>query len=198
MTSYHGLVQVGQVRPGDWVAVYGAGGIGLAAVQIAAGVGALPVVVARHDDKLELARKVGAAAVINGTRTNPVEAVKEVTGGGADLTVDAVGARETMLNGIKSLRPGGTHVQIGMLSQGPEGEVPLTVDPLIINEISLKGSWGMPAVEFPKLLAQVAAGKLSPGALVTGEIPLSRVNEPLDAMTSFNTLGIKVITNFAN
>ena len=56
----------------------------------------------------------------------------------------------------------------------------------------------MPAVEIPKILDLVAAGMISPGELVTGEIPLSRVNEPLDAMTSFNTLGIKVITNFAN
>lgn len=198
MTSYHGLVRVGQVEPGDWVAVYGAGGIGLAATQIASAVGALPVVVARHDEKLQLAKKVGAAAVVNGVKTNPVEAIKEITGGGADLSVDAVGARETMLNGINSLKAGGTHVQIGMLSEGAEGEVPLTVDPLIISEIAIKGSWGMPAVEFPKLLNQVAAGKLNPGALVTGEIPLSRINEPLDAMTSFNTLGIKVITDFAH
>lgn len=196
MTAYHGVVEVGRVHPGDWVAVYGAGGVGLSATQIATGAGANVIAVDIAEDKLSLAQKVGAVHTVNSTKNDPVEAVRDITHGGADMSVDALGIPATLRGAVGSLRRHGRHVQIGMTPEGKNGEVPLTINNLIANEVSYRGSFGMPAVEFPSLLNQVAAGSLNPGQLVTKTIKLSDVNESLQNMTTYKTVGVSVITDF--
>src|SRR5207249_5180632 len=91
MTSFHGIVDQAQVKAGEWVAVYGCGGIGLSAIQIASAIGANVIAIDLDYRKLELAKKVGATKVINGKKTEPVAAVVELTGGGAHVAVDALG-----------------------------------------------------------------------------------------------------------
>ena len=196
MTAYHGIVEVGQIHPGDWLVVYGAGGVGLSATLVATSAGANVIAVDIADDKLALARKVGAIATINSRETDPVEAVRELTDGGADKSVDALGISETLHNAVNSLRSRGTHIQIGMTAEGPVGDVALTINDLIAKEIDFRGSFGMPAVEFRYLLNQVAASKMKPGQLVTKTIALSEVNDALTAMSTYNTVGTTVITDF--
>lgn len=198
MTAYHGVVEVGKVHPGDWLVVYGAGGVGLSATQIASGAGANVIAVDIADDKLDLARKIGAVETINSSTTDPIEAVREITGGGADMSVDALGIPTTLRNAVGSLRRRGTHVQIGMTPEGEGGEVALTINDLITNEIDYRGSFGMPTVEFRYLLDQVSTGKLHPGDLVTRAIGLSDVNEALDNMTTYKTVGTSVVTDFTH
>ena len=198
MTAYHGVVEVGRVHPGDWLVVYGAGGVGLSATQIATSAGANVIAVDIADDKLDLARKIGAVETINSSNTDPVGAVRELTRGGADMSVDALGIPVTLRNAVASLRPRGRHVQIGMTPEGKNGEVPRGINDLITNEISYRGSFGMPTVEFRYLLDQVATKKLQPGQLVTKTIPLSKVNDALNAMTTYKTVGTTVITDFTN
>lgn len=198
MTAYHGVVEIGRVHPGDWVAVFGAGGVGLSATQIATSAGANVIAVDIADDKLDLARKVGAVQTVNSSGTDPVTAVREITGGGADMSIDALGIPVTLRSALASLRRRGVHVQIGMTPEGAKGEVPLTINDLITNEIDYRGSFGMPTVEFPYLLQEVATGKLHPGDLVTRTIKLSEVNDALNAMTTYKTVGTSVITDFKN
>lgn len=196
MTAYHGVIEVGRIHPGDWLVVYGAGGVGLSATLVATSAGANVIAVDLADDKLKLARKVGAVETINSHETDPVAAVRELTGGGADKSIDALGISDTLHNAVNSLRSRGIHIQIGMTPEGPAGQVPLTINDIVSKEIDFRGSFGMPAVEFRYLLNQVAAGKVKPGQLVAKTIALSEVNDALTAMSTYNTVGTSVITDF--
>ena len=94
MTSFHGLTDRAAVKPGEWVAVFGCGGIGLSAIEIARALGARPIGIDIGDDKLTLAKELGAEIVIKtGNGVDPAEAVRDATGGGAHVSVDALGNR---------------------------------------------------------------------------------------------------------
>ena len=142
MTSYHGVADRGAVRGGDWVVVNGCGGIGLSAVQVAAALGAQVVAVDLDEAKLSKARSEGAVETLNASDGDIPERVKEITGGGAQVSVDALGIRATMLNSVNSLRKGGVHVQIGITSAAEAGEVGLPIDLITMSEIEFRGSLG--------------------------------------------------------
>ena len=125
MTSYHGVADRGEVSGGDWVVVNGCGGIGLSAVQVAASLGAQVIAVDLEEGKLSLARSQGAVETINALESDVPMRVREITDGGADVSVDALGIKATMLNSVNSLRKGGVHVQIGITSADEAGEVGL-------------------------------------------------------------------------
>src|SRR5271170_2014964 len=91
VTAFHGILDQGRVQADETVVVYGCGGVGLSAIQIAAALGARVIAVDLDDRKLELAKEVGATDVINGKTTDPVKAVMELTHGGAEVSVDALG-----------------------------------------------------------------------------------------------------------
>ncbi len=196
MTAYHGVTTIGNVRPGDWVSIYGAGGVGLSATQIASSAGANVIIVDITDDKLDLAKRLGAVRTVNSTKDDPVEAIQDITKGGADVSIDALGIAQTVTNSVRSVRRKGSAVQIGMTPEGRNGQVPLTINDVVSNEISYRGSFGMPAVEFPAMLNQVATSKLRPGDLVTKHIGLDGVNQSMNDMTTFNTLGVSIITDY--
>lgn len=196
MTAYHGVLSVGKVRPGEWISVYGAGGVGLSAIQIATAAGANVIAVDISQDKLDFATKEGAVHTINSTETDPVEAIKEITHGGAHVSLDALGIKQTLLSSLKSVQPKGRAVQIGMTPMGKAGEMPIFANDIIANEISYLGSFGMPRSEFPQLLNQVATGKLRPGNLVTAETSLGGILDVYDDMSNFKVSGVTVITDF--
>lgn len=196
MTAYHGVLSVGAVRPGEWVSVYGAGGVGLSAIQIATAAGANVIAVDIQEDKLEFAQRVGAVATVNSGSEDPVEAVREITKGGADISVDALGINATLLSSLRSVRRKGRAVQIGMTAMGDKGLIPIAVNDIIAGEIAYLGSFGMPRSEYPNLLNQVASGKLRPGDLVTGETDLSGIVDIYDEMSNFTVKGVTVITDF--
>lgn len=114
-TSYRAVMQQGRVRAGEQVVVWGCGGVGLSAVQIAVAAGASVFAVDVSEGALELAASFGATPVRGG-----VDAVREATGGGGHLSLDALGSPQTCVDSILSLRPRGRHVQVGLLppSQG--------------------------------------------------------------------------------
>ena len=115
-TSFRAVVDQGRTRAGQWVAVHGCGGVGLSAVMIAAAVGANVIGVDIADDKLALARDLGAVATVNANSVADVaEAVIELTGGGAHVSIDALGAPTTCFNSVSCLRKRGKHVQVGLL-----------------------------------------------------------------------------------
>lgn len=196
MTSFHGLVAQAKVQPGEWVAVYGCGGIGLSAVQIAAAMGANVVAVDLDDRKLELAKKVGAGHTVNGKKTEPVAAVIEITGGGAHVAVDALGIAATCRNALTSLRKRGRHLQIGLTTAAEKGEVSFPVDRIVMMELQLNGSLGMQAAHYPSMLRMVESRKLQPKLMVTETVPLEKASATLAQMSNFENLGVTVINKY--
>jgi D-arabinose 1-dehydrogenase-like Zn-dependent alcohol dehydrogenase len=195
-TAYRAVVQQGRVAPGEWVAVYGCGGVGLSAVMIAAAAGARVVAVDVSPAALELAARCGAEVCLDAGTDHPdgdptATAVREATGGGAALTLDALGSPRTCLSAIASLRRRGRHVQVGLLPPA-EGRPVLPMELIIGHELEVLGSHGLATHAYPRLLELVGTGALRPQALVTGMIPLTAVPEALAGLDRPAGPGIRV------
>ncbi|WP_249593877.1 zinc-dependent alcohol dehydrogenase family protein [Peribacillus frigoritolerans] len=196
MTAYHGVMTQGNLKAGDWVSIYGSGGVGLSAVQIATAAGANVIAVDIGDDKLELAKKFGAVATVNSKRENAIEAIKEITKGGSRLSVDAIGHQDTVLSSVMSLQKGGRHVQLGMSSNPKGGLTSLPINLILAYEIEFIGSCGMPVPEYPKLIRMVEMGHLQPGKLVTKKIALDEINQAFEDMNQYTGSGMTVVTKY--
>ena len=197
MTSFHGLAHKADLEAGDWVSVHGCGGIGLSAVNIASALGAEVIAVDLFDEKLEMATDVGADHTVNANEVDdPAEAVRDLTDGGADVSVDALGIAETCQNSVNSLGLFGQHIQIGLTTKEEGGIVELPTDQMVRKEIEFIGSHGMQPTRYDQLLGMVARGKVHPEDLVTKHVGLADVSDRLAAMTNYETKGIEVITEF--
>lgn len=191
-TSYRALTAHGRVGPGDWVAVHGCGGVGLSAVMIAAALGARVVAVDVSAAALRLAAELGAETVVPG---GPAAAarVREVSGGGAHVSLDAVGSAATAVASVRSLRRRGRHVQVGLLL-GEHATPPLPMDLVVAQELQLLGSHGMAARDYPAMLELVASGALRPDRLVGAVVALADAGAALAAMSGpASTPGITVV-----
>nr|PZN38413.1 MAG: alcohol dehydrogenase [Bacillota bacterium] len=195
MTGYHAVIR-GNVQPGDWVAVHGAGGVGLSAIQTAYAIGARVIAVDIDDAKLEIARREGAVATVNARRESVPGAIREITRGGAHVSIDALGTRETILNSVLCLRKGGRHVQVGLTGQEEQGMVALPTDLIVSMELEFVGSLGNPHPQYQGLLALVEQGRLKPRSLVSRTVKLEEASDVLQAMSEFRTVGFTVITEF--
>ena len=192
-TAYRAVTAQGCVRPGDWVAVHGCGGVGVAAVAIAAALGAKPIAIDIRDAPLELAKQHGAVHVLNASGVQDIPAaVRELTGRGADLSIDALGSKATACNSILSLRKRGRHVQVGLLA-GDQANPPLPMGPVIANELEIVGSHGLAAREYPRLLELVAQGRLDAAGLVSRQLPLAEAPAALAELDRFEEVGVAVI-----
>ena len=179
-TAFRAVTEHGRVRPGDWLAVHGCGGVGLSAVMIGAALGARVVAVDVAPAALDRARALGAEyAVAAGPGT--VAAIQEITGGGAHVSIDALGAPAVAANSVRCLRRRGRHVQVGLLL-GPAAAPPLPMDLVIGRELEIYGSHGMAARDYPAMMAMVADGTLRPGAAIGQVIGLEDVGRVLAAM----------------
>jgi alcohol dehydrogenase len=193
-TAFRAVTAHGRVRPGDWLAVHGCGGVGLSAVMIGVALGARVVAVDVSSAARERARELGAEAVIEADGTGEVAdagqardntsggvaaAVAEITGGGAHVSVDALGSPAVAAESLRCLRRRGRHVQVGLLPGGP---VPLPMDLVIARELEVYGSHGMAAREYPAMMRLVADGTLRPGLLTGDVIGLEGVPRALAAM----------------
>jgi D-arabinose 1-dehydrogenase-like Zn-dependent alcohol dehydrogenase len=196
MTSFHGIVDRAKVQPGEWVAVYGCGGIGLAAINVAAACGANVIGVDLDAAKLELAKGVGAMHVINGKKTDAVQAVVDLTKGGAHVAVDALGIAATCRSAIMSLRKQGRHLQIGLTTSAEKGEIALPIDRMVTMELQVIASLGMQASHYPAMLQMVEAGRISPKSMVTGTCDLAGINRVFEEMNTFQNVGVTVCNNY--
>lgn len=195
-TSFRAVVDQGQTRAGQWVAVHGCGGVGLSAIMIATALGANVIAVDIDEAKLALARDLGAVACVNGATVADVpEAVMELTRGGAHVSLDALGHPTTCYNSILNLRPRGKHVQVGlMLGEHTSPQVPMAK--VIGQELEILGSHGMQAHRYDAMLAMIQSGKLAPERLVGDRISLAEAPSALMAMDKFQSVGATVITEF--
>ncbi|GAA0449976.1 hypothetical protein GCM10010361_12550 [Streptomyces olivaceiscleroticus] len=178
------------MSPGEWVAVHGCGGVGLSAVVIAAAAGARVVAVDRSPGALDLARKFGAVACVDAAHTaDTAETGRELTGGGAHVSLDALGAATTCAASVGRLRRRGRHVQVGLLPR----PVPVPMDRVIALELEILGSHGMAAHAYPPMLEAVRAGVLRPDLLTTSTLPLAAAPAALAAMGEASGAGVTVI-----
>ncbi|MET9909171.1 zinc-dependent alcohol dehydrogenase family protein [Streptomyces sp. NPDC006476] len=192
-TAFRAVVQQGRVAAGEWVAVHGCGGVGLSAVMIAAASGARVVAVDVSPAALDLARKFGATDVVDATRVpDTAAAILDLTGGGAHLSLDALGSPVTCAASVNGLRRRGRHVQVGLLPS-PDGTTPVPMARAIALELELLGSHGMAAHTYPPMLELVRAGVLRPDLLVTSTIALDATPAALTAMGTAPGAGVTVI-----
>ncbi|MEQ8478484.1 zinc-dependent alcohol dehydrogenase family protein [Fulvivirga sp.] len=195
-TSFRGVVDQGRVKPEEWVAVHGCGGVGLSAIMIAAAFGAQVIAIDINQDKLDLAKSVGASATINAaTSKDVIGAIREITEGGAHLSIDALGHPDVLFNSVSCLRKRGRHVQIGIMN-AEHNNSKIPIDLIIGKELEIVGSHGMQAHRYNEMLDMMKAGKLHPEKLVAKTISLSEVINKLPVMHQSKTSGIEVITDF--
>lgn len=193
-TSFRAITAHGQLTPGDWVAVHGCGGVGLSAVMIAAALGGRVIAVDISEPALDLARELGAEQVIDASKdADPAATIAQITGGGAQISMDALGSAITAVNSVRCLRRRGRHLQVGLLL-GEDSRPPIPMELVIARELEILGSHGMAARDYPAMLALIADQRLRPELLVTREIGLDDAPAALEAMgQEAPTAGMTVI-----
>jgi D-arabinose 1-dehydrogenase-like Zn-dependent alcohol dehydrogenase len=191
-TAYRGLVGRARLARGEWVAVVGAGGVGLSAVMIAKALGARVVAVDRNPAALDVARSLGADHVLVADGRDVAAAVHELTSGGVHVSVDAVGSEQTCADGIHSLRRRGRHVQIGLLPP-VEGHPRVPMARVIAWELDVLGSHGMAAADYPGMLALIESGALDPERLIERVIDLDEAARMLPGFDQATPAGMTMI-----
>lgn len=123
--------------------------------------GANPIAIDIAADKLDFARQMGAVAVVDGSRVADIpEAVREISGGGAHLSLDALGSPTTSFNSIRNLRRRGRHVQVGLLL-GEHASSAIPMAQVIAHELEIYGSHGMQAWRYDAMLEMMNQGNSS-------------------------------------
>ncbi|MFP5462126.1 MAG: Zn-dependent alcohol dehydrogenase [Gammaproteobacteria bacterium] len=183
ITGYGAVVHTAKVSPGETVAVIGCGGIGLSAVNGAAIAGAGRIIAVDRDPvKLEMARAFGATDVVDASAGDPAAQVLELTSGGVHYAFECVGLKQTVEQSFGMLRPGGTATIIGMVPFGTKVELH-GAD--FLRERRIQGS-AMGSnrfrVDMPRLVDFYLQGKLHLDRMISGRMPLERINEGFEEM----------------
>ena len=183
MTGVGAVLNTARVRPGDSVAVVGCGGVGLNVVQGAAIAGAQTIVaVDVVASKLETAVGLGATHTVDASAGNAIEAVHELTGGGADHAFEAIGRPETIELAIQLTGRAGQAILVGMAP--PDARIPFDALTATLEERSIRGCWYgscRPLVDFPMLVDLYTSGKLKLDPMIS-TCDLDGVNDAFEAM----------------
>ena len=167
------------IKAGATVAVFGCGGVGLNVIQGARLVNASRIIaVDLHDHKLEFTRRFGATDLVNASKTDPVQAIKDLTGGGVDYAFDAYGSNTTISNAVDSLRKTGTAVMVGLAPVGDRAAIDMS--DLVRNQKTLVGSYygsGSPHELFGKMIEFHQRGVIDVAGLIQQHYPLAKINE---------------------
>jgi alcohol dehydrogenase, propanol-preferring len=189
-TPYHAVVNRARVQPGDWVVVVGCGGIGLNIVQMAAALGARVIGVDLSDAKLEWAKQLGAEAVLNpGSGVRVDREVRALTGGGADVALEAVGHAATQEQALSCLRTGGRLVLVGY---SPE-TLPLNAGRVMFREMEIVGSLGCRPVDYPRVIELARQGRIRVADLVTHRFSLADINDAFDTLRAGEAIRAVVV-----
>jgi Zn-dependent alcohol dehydrogenase len=201
LTGAGAVLHTAKVRPGESVAVFGVGGVGLSAIRAASLLEAYPVIaVDLADDKLEFARSFGATHTINASgNLDPVEAIRELTGGGVDYAFDAIGVRQTCEQILPATRGGGMGADnlggMAVLIGIPPLE--MTIDPglFMYEQRQFRGSLGAtyPERDFPMYLRWYQEGKFPLERLITRRYSLEQINEACDDLHEGRILGRAIL-----
>jgi len=185
VTTYKAL-KVANVKPGEWVAIYGIGGLGHLALQYAKAMGYNVAAVDIHDEKLELAKELGADVTVNGAKVDPVQAISEEIGG-AHAAISVAVTKKAFEQAYRSVRRGGSVVVVGL----PNDELPIPIFDTVLNGVSVKGSIVGTRKDMQEALEFAARGKVK--AIIETQ-PLDKINEVFDRMVKGQINGRVVLT----
>lgn len=193
VTSFRAVADQGRVSAGQWVAVHGCGGVGLSAIMIATALGANVVAIDIADDKLDLAKQMGAVHTINSKIVaDPVEAVLELTSRGAHVSIDAIGHPEACYNSVANLRKRGKHIQVGLMT-GEYSATQIPMSQVVAKELEIYGSHGIQAYRYDAVWDMIKTNKLKPEMLLGKTISLEESIPALMAMDRYESHGITII-----
>ena len=188
MTAWAALHVHAGVRAGEWVAVHGCGGVGLAAVMIAAAAGASVIAVDIDERKLVAGARAG-----RGARDRPTwTAIRELTGGGAHVSVDALGSAVTCVNSVGACASAAGTCRSGCCSRD-ERSVAMPMARVIAHELRVFGVHGMAVRHYDGMLRAIASGAVRPGELVAKTIGLDEAGDELASMGRFAQEGVTVV-----
>lgn len=204
MTGCGAAINAAMVRPGNPVAIIGAGGVGLSVIQACANIGAYPIItVDLTDEKLKFAEQFGSTIGVNATKDDAVEKVRELTNGGVEFAFDAIGVGQTIEQALEMARPrmpgereGGTAILVGV----PHGEAPNVPMRLIFLGKVYRGAPGgssHPDNDFPMYVRWLKEGKLPLDLMVTQRFKLDEINEACTALGNGEVAG-RAIVEFSN
>lgn len=194
-TAWHALTDRANVTAGEWVAVHGTGGVGLSVLLLARMLGARVIAVDIVDEKLEHARQHGAEATVNAAEVDAAEAIRDLTGGGAHVSIEALGIEATTNASVECLGTLGRHVHVGMPTG--DGMMNLNMRAIYSKQLAFYGTRGMPSWKYPTLLEMIERGAVDLGPMVAREVGLSDASAELRAMGGPTSPGTAVITDFA-
>ena len=194
-TAWHALTGRAALQPGEWLAVHGTGGIGLSAALLGRAMGAHVVAVDVVREKLDHAKGLGIDATVMAGDDTAAE-IREITGGGAHVSVEALGIPATVNASLACLRPLGRHVQVGM-PVGHHARMEVDMSAVYQGNLALYGTRGMPSWRYPSLLSLITSGKVDMAPLIAREVALSDVSAELAAFDGPTPPGVAVVTEFA-
>jgi D-arabinose 1-dehydrogenase-like Zn-dependent alcohol dehydrogenase len=184
LTTYSAVSKLNPIPRDEWVAVMGAGGLGLMAIEMLKASGHERIVAVDIDaGKLEAARAAGAAEVVDNRDPQAANALKQVSGGMIYGAVDLVGASSTASLALGALRKGGRLILVGLYG----GEIPLSLVPLIQRAITIQASYVGTVAELKEVVALARAGKLK--RIPIEKRPLSEVSRSLDQLKAGTVIG---------
>jgi len=195
-TVWHALTDRAALQAGEWLAVHGTGGIGLSALILGRAMGARVIVVDVVPEKLSHALALGAEAAIDARDGDAAQRIVELTGGGAHLSIEALGTAATTNASIECLRPLGRHVQIGM-PVGHTARMEINMNAVYMKNLALFGTRGMPSWRYPSLLSLIETGRVDFAPLIARHVPLSGASAELRAFNGPTAPGVAVITDFS-
>lgn len=178
-TPYHAVKNRARVRPGDTVVIFGCGGVGINAVQLASAAGGYVIAVDINDRKLEWAKSFGAADTINAAKVDRIDKeVKKRTGGGADIAMEVIGNPKTIEQAFECVRVGGRLCVVGYTNEA----ISIVAGKIMFKELEIVGSLGCRPVDYPPLIRMVEQGKIDLKRLITHRFPLDQLQEAFDVM----------------
>lgn len=195
-TAYHALTGRAALQGGEWLAVHGAGGIGLSCLLIGRALGARVIMVDVVPEKLAHARDHGAEHALDAREGDVAAQIRDLTGGGAHVSVEALGIEATANASLHCLRPLGRHVQVGFPT-GPSAVMRIDMNAVYGRQLALYGTRGMPSWRYPSLLSLIESGRIDVAPIVAREIALSQASDELRAFDGPAAPGVAVITAFA-
>ena len=185
-TPYHAVKNRGEVRPGDLVAVFGCGGVGINVVQIAAAAGGIVYAVDIDDKKLQLAEKLGASVTINSKDENPVTQIRAITKKrGVDVSFEVIGIPDVMNQALAVVRWGGRMVVVGYA----ESDWTVSASRIMFREVEIRGSLGCRPVDYPPLLRMVEKDIIQIKPIIDGKRPLEEINDASKLLEEGKVLG---------
>lgn len=196
-TAWHALTDRAALAGGEWLAVHGTGGVGLSAALLGKALGARVIAVDIVQEKLDHAVSLGIDYGVNAADGDAAAQIKEITGGGAHVSVEALGINQTVNASLDCLRPLGRHVQVGM-PVGHTAKMEINMNTVYMGNLALFGTRGMPSHRYPSLLALIEAGMVDFSPLIAREIKLSETGRELAAFNGPTPPGVAVITDFLN